>query len=301
MALSVYGADGKTASAALSAAEAEIYRLDALLSISREGSDILRLNRSGEAGLSEETLALISRALELAEETGGAFDPTVLPLMEVWGFPSGNYRVPEKGELDELLSSVGWERVSLQGDTVALPAGGGMDLGGIAKGYAAECVLGIMEDSGAESALAVLGGNVGALGMKPDGSPWKVAVADPEDTGKRLALIELGTPGESWYAVTSGGYQRYFEENGRRYHHILDPETGAPAETDLTSVTVISRDGTLADALSTALFVMGREEAEDFWRSHRDEFEMVLWDGQTLYVTPGLTLNPERPCQEVAP
>lgn len=129
-----------------------------------------------------------------------------------------------------------------------------------------------------------LGGNVTVIGAKEDGSPWRVAVKDPRDTGSYLCVLALTDVTLS----TSGGYERYFEEDGVRYHHIIDPETGYPADSGLLSVTVVSADHLLADALSTALFVAGPEEALDFWRS-RDDFELVLCTGQgELLVTEGL-------------
>ena len=166
-----------------------------------------------------------------------------------------------------------------------------MDLGGIAKGYTAQRVLSVLETAGVDSAVISLGGNVGTLGRKPDGSLWTVAVEDPAQSGEYLATLSLDG---GYYAITSGAYQRYFEENGVRYHHIIDPKTGAPADTDLQSVTIVSQDGTQADALSTALFVKGFDEAVAFWRAHADAFEMVLVTDTELYATSGLTISSQR-------
>lgn len=293
MTVTVYAETGD-AQAALLAAEEEINRLDALLSISDEKSDIYLLNQKCGGAVSEETYGLLQRALDIAELTGGDYDPTVYPLMEAWGFRSGEYRVPTQTELTALLSKVGHERVCM-GDVVSLPEGGGMDLGGIAKGYTSEQVLGVLAAEGVGSAVISLGGNVGTLGRKPDGSPWVVAIRDPEgEESSYIATLRLGQAEGCVYAITSGGYERYFEQDGTRYHHILDPKTGYPAETDLRSVTIVSQDGTLADALSTAMFVKGFDGAVDFWRQHAEEFGMVLVTEDGIYATSGLEISAEQ-------
>ena len=136
------------------------------------------------------------------------------------------------------------------------------------------------------NALVDLGGNVQALGKKPDGSEWRIGIRDPEDESGMLGVLSIS----NLAVITSGGYERYFEENGETYHHIIDPRTGYPAESGLLSVTIVSPDGTLADGLSTFLFIAGQEEAEEFWRSHKDRFEMILvLEDRSVLVTEGLT------------
>ncbi len=301
--------DPFAADAGLEEAETELHRLDALLSVSTPGSEIYQLNQEGSATLSAEGASLLVCALEIADLTGGAFDPTVYPLMELWGFTNQKYHVPTQAELDAALPSVGYEQVTIEnGYTCAdhgtcicsLPDGGGVDLGGIAKGYAAECVIEKLRVAGVESAIISLGGNVGILGEKPDGSQWSVAIEDPEKNGNYLGTLSLEG---SAYIVTSGGYERYFEENGKIYHHIFDRATGCPAETDLKSVTIISQHGEEADAFSTALFVMGKDKAIEYWKESGD-FDMVLFDGRTIYLTPGiftsgLSLKTDIPVEEI--
>ena len=268
---------------ALDAVEAETYRLDALLAAQKDDSEIAAVNDGAEV-VSEETAALLRRALEIAAETNGAYDPTVYPLMRAWGFTDGNYRVPADAELDALLQTTGWTEVSVDGTTASLPEGFALDLGGIGKGYAAGRCKEILKAHGVTSALLSLGGNVSALGSKPDGTLWTVGIANPEAPSE--AIVKLTFSG-SKALVTSGGYQRYFEENGVRYHHILDPKTGCPAESGLTSVTVLADSGTLADALSTALFVMGLDRATDFWRASDDFDAVFLTDSGEIYATEG--------------
>lgn len=280
---------------ALDAVEAETYRLDALLAAQKDDSEIAAVNDGAEV-VSEETAALLRRALETAAETNGAYDPTVYPLMRAWGFTDGNYRVPADAELDALLQTTGWTEVSVDGTTASLPEGFALDLGGIGKGYAAGRCKEILKAHGVTSALLSLGGNVSALGSKPDGTAWTVAIENP-DGGDYLGTVQIADQ----CVVTSGGYQRYFEQDGVRYWHILDPETGKPARSGMKSVTIVSADDTLADALSTALFVMGPERAADFWRVHRAEFGAVwLTDDERLFVTEGLTLTTEREYEVVS-
>ena len=258
--------------ASASDVSAEINRLEALLSATRETSVLSQLNETGSAELSGDTASLLAQALALSERTGGAFDPTVYPLVEAWGFPTKEYRVPDRTELDSLLSCVGTEHVHFDGSTVTLDAGTQLDLGGIAKGYAAQCCAELLKEKGVEAAILSLGGNVQTVGSKPDGSAWVVGIADPSDPSQAIAILTFEG---SMALVTSGAYQRYFEENGVIYHHILDPQTGLPTDSGLLSVTVLAEDGTLADGLSTALFVMGLEEGTRFWRESND-FEAVF-------------------------
>ncbi len=310
MSLTAYG---NQAEKALMDGTSEIHRLDALLSTALEGSEIDQINRERDVIVSRETGLLLQRALEIAEMTNGAFDPTVYPLMKAWGFASengeNNYRIPKN--VDSLLSLVDYRKVRLQEITegnnaglfqVAFPATEpmGLDLGGIAKGYTSQKVLETIQAAGVDTAVISLGGNVGVMGTKPDGTSWTVGIRDPNgEESDYLATLSLPGQAQPQYVITSGGYERYFEQDGVRYHHILDPSTGYPADTGLLSVTVVSSDGTLADALSTALFVMGKDKALDFWRQHSGEFDMILFDGTALYTTPGVALDTAYPVTEV--
>ena len=160
-----------------------------------------------------------------------------------------------------------------------------IDFGGIAKGYTSSRIMQIYKKCGVTSGLVSLGGNVQLLGAKPDGSAWKVAVESPDEDGNYLGILQA----KDKAVITSGGYERYFEKNGKKYHHIIDPSTGYPAENGLTSVTIISDDGTLADGLSTSLFIMGKEKAEKFWKKYNDKFDVILLtDDEQLYVSEGI-------------
>lgn len=276
---------GPAAEAALARAEEEIYRLEGELSCRREEAALARLNAAGGGIVTEETAALLKTALAVCEETGGAYDPALGALMQAWGFAGGAFCVPEPDTLAALANQSGQSRVQLDGCRVTLTDGAQLDLGGIAKGYAAGCVREILTDAGVSSALLSLGGNVAAIGTKPDGSDWIVGLQDPDDPQTYFGTVSV----RDACVVTSGGYQRFFEQDGVRYHHILDPKTGYPAESGLKSVSVIAADDTLADALSTALFVMGLQDGAALQKTGGLSFEAVfVTEENAVWITPGL-------------
>lgn len=279
---------GENADAAVDAAQAEIERLDAMLSTGNGDSEIAKLNVSGTAELSVDAGYLVECALELYTETDGAFDIAIYPVMEAWGFPSQNYQVPSEDVLQERLALADASKVSYDADSREISfseAGMEIDLGGIAKGYTSARIMGIFRSYGITSGLVNLGGNVQVLGTKTDGSKWRVAVQSPDDERDYLGVLSVSDKA----VITSGGYERYFKQDGITYHHIIDPKTGYPAENGLKSVTIVSADGTLADGLSTSLFIMGEEKAAEFWRMHSDEFDAILLtDDGTIYVTEGI-------------
>ena len=267
----------------LEGAEDVIYSMEAALSVTDERSEIYAVNRDGGGEVSPETAELITRGLELCERTGGALDISVYPVVRAWGFTTGEYRVPGDSEINELLGCVDYEKIAFDGKTVTLSDGMMIDLGSVAKGAASSRVVEYFRENGVKSALLNLGGNVHALGAKPDGSKWRIAVKNPVGSGN-LCVLEI----EDKAVITSGGYERYFEEDGETYWHIIDPATGYPAKSGLVSVTVIGDDGLLCDALSTSLFVMGLQNAAEFWRDS-DDFEAVfVTEDGGIYVTEGL-------------
>ena len=282
MRLTLYGKAGKQAAAL---AQERVEALEHLLSVTDEGSDIYAANHSGgqTVTLHEETAALLERALALCDETGGALDVSIYPVVRTWGFTTGEYRVPGEAELAELLENVDYTRIALDGGALTLPEGMELDLGAVAKGWAGDTLMELLAETGVSSAIVELGGNVQALGARPDGSPWRVAVQAPDGSGYAGALEIVDRA-----VITSGGYQRCFEQDGETYWHIIDPATGRPARSGLTSVTVVAEEGVVGDALSTALFVLGREGAEQLWRE-RGGFECILMEEDgTVAVTQGL-------------
>ena len=429
---------GDRAEEAIVAAAAEIHRIDDLLSTGNPESEISKINAAGGGEVSDFTAGLIAESQTLYKETGGLFDIAIYPVMKLWGFPTQEYRVPEKAEIEAALKladpsaiTVGSapapaapaaaegatsaaeetapaeapkddsaedagvpeeaqeaapaeepaaspeedaavpeeaqeaEPQAAEGPAVpetattpaesaeapaeepaaapekdatapeeaqeAAPAaaeastaaaaaaeetapaaaagetatgaveetapaeapkvqitfgipGMEIDLGGIAKGYTSSRVMEIFKEYGVEHGLVSLGGNVQALGGKQDGNPWRVAIQNPESELDYLGVLEIADK----CVITSGGYERFFEQDGVRYHHIIDPRTGSPADSGIISSTIISSDGALADGLSTSLFIMGLEEAEKYWRANADKFDFVLEDRSgKLYISEG--------------
>ena len=429
---------GDRAEEAIVAAAAEIHRIDDLLSTGNPESEISKINAAGGGEVSDFTAGLIAESQTLYKETGGLFDIAIYPVMKLWGFPTQEYRVPEKAEIEAALKLADPSAITVgsapapaapaaaegatsaaeetapaeapkddsaedagvpeeaqeaapaeepaaspeedaavpeeaqeaepqaaeapavpetattpaesaeapaeepvaapekdatapeeaqeaapaaaEASTAAAPAaeetapaaaagetatgaveetapaeapkvqitfgipGMEIDLGGIAKGYTSSRVMEIFKEYGVEHGLVSLGGNVQALGGKQDGNPWRVAIQNPESELDYLGVLEI----KDKCVITSGGYERFFEQDGVRYHHIIDPRTGSPAGSGIISSTIISSDGALADGLSTSLFIMGLEEAEKYWRANADKFDFVLEDRSgKLYISEG--------------
>lgn len=278
MTFTVYGKK-----ASLENAESTVRALEKKLSVTDAGSEIYAINEHGGGYADSETLGLIRAALGFAERTGGALDITVYPAVRAWGFTTGEYRVPSDEELSALLEKVDWTGVMTDSGGCKLRQGMMLDLGAVAKGYASDRLRAQLAAEGVESAILNLGGNVMCVGKKPDGSDWSVAITDPEG-GEYACVIKVGDAA----VVTSGGYQRFFEQDGVIYRHIIDPATGRPVDNGLASVTVIAQSGLTADALSTALYVMGLEKAIEFWRAS-DDFEAVfITEDGRLIATEGI-------------
>ena len=267
MTFTVWSKDGYYITEALSSL---MDQLESEWSATDNKSIISKLNRGETVELDDEQKAFLEQVEALSVRTRGAFDPKLYSVSEAWGFFGGDTKVPSAEMLETALKDEKW------------------DLGAAVKGYAGQQAGALLEELGVERALLNLGGNVQTFGQKKDGSPWQIGIEDPDGSQVNLGVLSVeGTAS----IVTSGDYERYIELDGKRYHHIMDPETGCPAESGLRSVTVISRDGLTADALSTALFVMGLEEGAEFWRES-DDFEavFVLTTGE-IYATEGANLS----------
>ena len=273
MEFTAYGRGGQQA---VEKAAKEVQRLDALLSAQNEESQVYALNQRGSLEVSDDLAEIIQRGKEIFQETDGLFDDTIYPLMELWGFPyCREYHVPSGEEIENLLPDVDGGTVEISGNPVTLGEGQQIDLGGIAKGYTGEKLTEIFQGYGVSSAMVSLGGNIQAIGTKPDGSSWRVGIRDPR--GQPAGLCRGSSGARSEAVVTSGGYERYFEEDeAGPTSTSIDPRTGYPVENDLLSVTIVSPDGTLADGLSTALYIMGYDKAVQFWEQHQDEFDVIL-------------------------
>lgn len=283
---------GEKCQGAVDAAAEEIERLDNMLSVGNEESEIALINKNGSGTISEDTEIMLEESLSLFETTGGAFDITIYPPMEEWGFTTQNYKAPDADTLKNLLQSV--DSSALQYDsntkTLTLADNQGIDFGAIAKGYASSRVMEIFEEYGLVSGMVSLGGNVQCYSTKTDGSAWRCGIVNPyseEDGVTTLGAVSVVDKA----VITSGGYERYFidEKTGKKYHHIIDPSTGYSADSGLVSVTIVSDNGMLADGLSTSIFIMGLEKASDYWQEYEDAFDMILMsEDMEIYITEGL-------------
>lgn len=233
----------------------------------------LNNNRGTFQTVTPETFNLLKRAVQATEATNGAFDIAVYPIVKAWGFTTDEYRVPSAEELSRLIMFTDSRKIQFNDEnfSVRLLSDMQIDLGGIAKGYIAMKLAEKIEQKGVTSALISLGGNIQAIGSKPDGSAWQVGIQHPDYDNRYIGVLSINNEA----AITSGAYQRYFEQDGKRYHHIIDPSTGAPSESDLLSVTVVTNDGTMGDAVSTAFFVMGSEKTKEFLDKN-SQFNVVM-------------------------
>lgn len=283
---------------AFSAAFDRIREIENHMSLHTDSSEIALVNvNAGKQAVqvSPDTFAVIEKALEIARLSEGAFDPTIAPLVQAWDIGGENARRPPDEEIAALLPLVDYTKVILDPETreVYLPVEGmALDLGGIAKGYAADEVKQILLDHGVNKAIVNLGGNVLTLGRKIDGSLWRIGIQDPDDgRGAYVMIVEL----DDTSLVTSGPYERFLEIEGETYHHILNTKTGFPVESDFTSVSIITQSSFLADALSTSVYALGYEKGMDLINSLdgvqavflTDDREVILSekasDGELVY------------------
>ena len=238
----------------------EIKRIEGLLSKYKPDSEVSKLNKLGKLNASPETFYIIKKAKEFWQMSGGAFDITVGPLMDLWGFTDKKYRLPTEDAIKNTLNFIGSDKIILHDDNNMIEfslSGVKIDLGAIAKGYAVDCAVKKLKEFGIKSCLINAGGQVYGLGDK-FGRPWNIAIKDPRGEDL-IAYLEL----KNRSTATSGDYEQYFIKGGLRYSHILNPKTGYPADSGIISVTVIAPDGLTADALSTAIFVLGKAKGSE--------------------------------------
>ncbi len=270
-----------------------VMEIESKMSVSEDDYDtteLLELNRrAGEEPyqVSPDTYEVLEAAREYSELTEGAFDLSIGPLVSLWNIGSEDAAVPEEEAIVEAVSKVDYSNVRFEGNnTIYLEeAEMAVDVGAIAKGYAADQAARILMDAGVEHALLDFGGNILTIGNKPDGSQWRIGIQHPEESRNQyLGILE----GVDETIVTSGPYERYFIEEGVRYHHILDRRTGYPARNGLLSATIVAEESMRADALSTATFVLGMEEAQELVLSLEEVEAIFVTEEQEVWVSPGL-------------
>ena len=292
IAVTLYSDTKELADAGFYLCEVLLSALDRDWSKEKETSLVSKINSAGTEPieLDSATAELLTTALAVSKASNGAFDITVKPLVDLWKVAEEKQALPSKAEMDSALASVGYEKLILTETTLTkADPQTEIDLGGIGKGAAISSLISELSELPLYGGLVSFGSNVAVFGEKPDGSPFRVAIRDPKDESGRVGVLTL-SDGE--VLSVSGDYERYIEIDGVRYHHILDPETGYPFDKGLSSVAVVAKDGALADALSTALFGMGKDEALALYSSGVFEFEALLIasDG-SLTATDGMHLN----------
>lgn len=280
MDFTIYGESGL-----IDQSESLIASLESLVSVTDANSELYAINQTGSGTLTGKASSLMEQALEICRRTDGALDLSIYPIVRAWGFTTGSYQVPDEAEIQALLPLVDYRKIQYDAatGTVTLPEGMEIDLGSVAKGYAGQLAAQMLREHGVQSALLNLGGNVQTVGAKPDGSPWQIGIKDPQGEDAMMVLSV-----EDQAVVTSGGYERYFEQDGQTYWHIMDPSTGHPADSGLISLTIVGDEGVVCDGLSTALFVMGLEKAADLWAQSGDFEAVFVTASGEVYITEGL-------------
>ncbi len=298
MQITVFNTSEGTNEDVLNAMVTRIEELEKLFDPNLSESDVYKINNSSGVPsdkaatdedrifLNEDTVNILSSAESNYYETEYAFDIKLMPVIELWGFDDGNYGVPKNEEIINALKVIEKSRISIYSDEsyITISEGTKVSLGGIAKGYLGDELLKIAREYGA-TALISLGGNIVLCGEKSDGNLWSVGIKNPDATENIACSFETGG---NKSVVTSGAYERYFQYGGKTYHHIIDPKTGYPSDSDLLSVTVVGENGTNCDAWSTALFVMGKEKAVEFAKEHNSYDFIFITKDNEIYITDGI-------------
>lgn len=279
---------------ALTKAFNRIKNIEDKMSVNKEGTELDAVGDSAGKNpikVSDDTFYVLTKGKHYSEQAVGAFDITIGPLVKLWGIGTDKARVPSKDEIDTKKSLINYKDLILdeKGKTAFLKMPGmSLDLGGIAKGYAADEATRILKENGVKHGIVNLGGNVLAINDNPDGHPWKIGVQNPlEPRGEVMGTVEVTNK----TVVTSGIYERYLEQNGKKYHHILNPFTGYPMDNSLASVTIITNTSIDADAMTKSIFYKGIEKGPEYVKSLKGIEAIFVTKNKEVYITDGLKGN----------
>jgi thiamine biosynthesis lipoprotein len=268
-----------------------IEEIENKMSVKKEGTEAVRVNeRAGEGPVrvSRQTFEVIRQGKRYSMLGEGAFDVTIKPLVDLWGIGTEAARVPAQEEIEQALEKVDYRKLRLnenRGSVELLEQGMGLDLGGIAKGYASDEAAKLLRERGVEYGIINFGGNVLAFGEKGGDTAWRIGIQSPvEERGQYVGVVEVRNEA----VVTSGKYERYFEEDGTRYHHILSTEDGRPVRNSLTSVSIVTEEALKADALSTMIFVQGLEQGLRTAEQLEGVEAILITEEEVIYTTSGL-------------
>ncbi len=287
--IAVYTEDSADGNRLLREAFNEVRELEKIMSRFVRNSDIDKINQeagSEDVQVDPRTLYVMEQSLHFSEISEGHFDVTIAPLLSLWGFGTGEERVPAEEEISEVMPLIDYRKIVLntEENTVFLPEENmAVDVGGLAKGYIVDQIVEYLLEQGVEKAFVNAGGDIRVIGDRPDENPWRIAIRHPRQRDQHLAVV----PVSNLAIVTSGDYERFITVDGERYHHILDPYTGMPAE-KVMSVTIIPPDCMTADALSTAVFIIGPGRGIDLLESLPDIEGVIIATAEELHVTSGL-------------
>ncbi|UTC44238.1 FAD:protein FMN transferase [Treponema sp. OMZ 857] len=280
------------AEALLQTCTQRLEELERHLSANADSSTLIDINKASgisAVNVPADIYPLFERAVFFAEKTDGAFNPVIGSVVKLWNIGFENARKPEDQDIQAALSSTGYKDVQLTGAAVFLrKAGMKLDLGAIAKGFAADELTRIVKQAGIVHAVIDIGGTISVVGTRPDGKRWNIGIRDPR---VRQGQPVISAPIESRSISTSGSYERYFEQDGVRYHHIIDPATGYPVRSTMIAVSVFSNSATDADALSTACFVLGYEKAVALLAGLPDTEALFIFDDNSVRTTGSLEKN----------
>lgn len=289
--LRVFDGDTDKGDRAANKAIARIREIESLMSLNIENSEINQINKRAGVGavkVSDDTLKVVQRGVYYSELSEGLFDITVGPLVQLWAIGTEEARIPDEDEIQKALGLIDYKQVNINKETneILLDKDGMvLDLGGIAKGYAADEAKKVLVSEGVEHAIINLGGNILTLGGKYDGGPWNIGIKDPyQPTGSLLGVARV----EDQTVVTSGDYERYFEKGGERFHHILNPFSGFPGESRLKGATVITSSSFDADAISTIVFLLGAERGIEFVEDLKDTQAILVTEDKQVLITSGM-------------
>jgi thiamine biosynthesis lipoprotein len=277
----IWGRDGERA---LNECWENLEYLAKLLDRFSNNSDIYRINSKAGSWVkvAEDTLEIINKAIYYAKMTDGYFDPTITPILKLWGFYDKRYRIPTEDEVKRELRKVDFRRIQIREKMVFIPKGMEIDLGGIAKGYILDRLLSSLKRYKIERALLNIGGQIGVYGKPKDGNEWEIRIRNPRKLDDYIGLVYINKGS----VATSGDYERYFIRDGIRYCHLIDPKTGYPVR-EVMSVSIISENATKADALSTAFFVMGAK-AISYWEKFTDLGVVIVFSDGKIWYSPNI-------------
>lgn len=268
----------------------EVKKIEQLVSINMDGTELDEVNNNAgikAVKVSDDTYNIIKKGLEYSNLTDGSFDITIGPIVKLWSIGLPEAKVPTSNEINDKLQYINYKDVELNDSekTVFLKKPGMIiDLGAIAKGYTADVIANILKEEGVNKAIIDLGGNIYALGEKSENTPWKIGIQNPDQSrGEIIGSITV----QNKSIVTSGIYERFIEENGKKYHHILSPKTGYPYDNDIAGVTIISDKSIDGDALSTSVFSMGVQKGLEFVNSQPNIEAIFITKNQEVYLTKG--------------